>query len=70
MNSKVILTIIMNKINSLIDNFSLNVVVASAYELHSLINKYSKKQVSNSVLRNIMTKFFTILIPFYSSLVL
>jgi leucyl-tRNA synthetase len=54
----------LNKINSLIDNFSLNVVVASAYELHSLINKYSKKQVSNSVLRNIMTKFFTILIPF------
>ncbi len=54
----------LNKINNLIDNFSLNVVVASIYEIYSLLTKYIKLNVSNATLREILKDVFVILIPF------
>ncbi len=54
----------LNKINNFIDNFSLNVVVANIYEIHSIISKYNKLDVSNNFLRKIIKDMFIILIPF------
>ena len=52
----------LNKINNFIDNFSLNVVVANIYEIHSIISKYNKLDVSNNFLRKIIKDMFIILI--------
>ena len=50
----------LNKINNFIDNFSLNVVVANIYEIHSIISKYNKLDVSNNFLRKIIKDMFII----------
>ena len=53
-----------HKITRLINEFSLNVVVANVYEIYNLFNSYLDKEISNKSLKNNIIKLMMILIPF------
>ena len=52
------------KINNLIDNFQLNVVIANVYSIYSLLVLTTEKDVSNECLKKNFIKLIKILIPF------
>jgi len=52
------------KITNLIENFSLNVVVANVYEVYNLINSHLSKKISNKCLKQTTISFMQVLIPF------
>ena len=52
------------KITNLIENFQLNVAVANVYEIYHLIKKYMNQKISNTCLKNNLSNFMSILIPF------
>jgi leucyl-tRNA synthetase len=52
------------KINSLINNFQLNVVVANIYSVYSLFNTAISQDVNNEILKKNLSKLMKILIPF------
>ncbi len=58
------------KITKLINEFSLNVVIASVYEIYNLFNSYLDKEISNKCLKNSIVKLMKILIPFTPHLAL
>ena len=53
-----------HKITRLINEFSLNVVVANVYEIYNLFNSYLDKEISNKSLKSNIIKLMMILIPF------
>tara|TARA_B110000967_G_scaffold208917_1_gene262823 strand:- start:216 stop:2741 length:2526 start_codon:yes stop_codon:yes gene_type:complete len=52
------------KINNLIDNFQLNVVIANVYSIYSLLVITTEEDVSNECLKKNFIKLIKILIPF------
>jgi len=52
------------KITNLIENFQLNVAVANVYEIYNLLNNHMNSEVSNKLLKNVLSDFMKILIPF------
>ena len=52
------------KIENLIENFHLNVVVANVYEIYRLLNGYLEKEISNKKLKKHFVNFMRILLPF------
>ena len=52
------------KITNLINNFQLNVVVANVYSIYSLFNTSINGNISNSCLKENLSKLMKILIPF------
>mgnify|MGYP001351082745 CR=1 FL=1 len=58
------------KITKLINEFSLNVVIASVYEIYNLFNSYLDKEISNKCLKDSIVKLMKILIPFTPHLAL
>ena len=52
------------KITNLINDFSLNVVVANVYEIYSLINSNLEKEITNKCMKKNFSNFLKILIPF------
>ena len=53
-----------DKVTNLIDNFQLNVVIASVYEIYYLINLNIDKDIGNKCLKKNYINFLRILIPF------
>ncbi len=53
-----------NKITKSINNFNLNVVVASVYEIYNLFQSHLSKEVSDVCLKSNLIKLMKILIPF------
>ena len=52
------------KIQYLINNFQLNVVIANIYEIHRLMAESLEKPITNMALKNNLIKFMKILLPF------
>ena len=52
------------KITSLVENFQLNVAVANVYEIYNLINSNLALNISNKLLKKILSDFMKILLPF------
>ena len=52
------------KITELINNFSLNVVVANVYTIYNLLFQSMEKEISNNCFKKNYCKFLKILIPF------
>ena len=53
-----------SKVTNLIENFQLNVAVASVYEIYNLLYDHLDHEVSNKLFKNILADFMKILIPF------
>jgi len=53
-----------DKVTNLIDNFQLNVVIASVYEIYYLINLNIDKDIGNKCLKKNYINFLRILLPF------
>ena len=53
-----------NKITKSINNFNLNVVVASVYEIYNLFQNHLSKEISDVCLKTNLIKLMKILIPF------
>ena len=52
------------KITNLIENFQLNVAVASVYEIYHLINKYITEDIGNKCIRNNLKNLMSVMVPF------
>ena len=52
------------KVTNLINDFSLNVVVANVYEIFNLMNSNLEKEISNKCIKKNFSNFLKILIPF------
>ena len=52
------------KITNLVENFQLNVAVANVYEIYNLINSNLSLNISNKLLKKILSDFMKILLPF------
>ena len=52
------------KITNLIENFQLNVAVASVYEIYHLMNKYIAEEVGNKCIKNNLKNLMSVMVPF------
>ena len=52
------------KFENLIENFQLNVAVANIYEMYRVLASYQNREVSNKKLKDHLTNFMKILLPF------
>ncbi len=53
-----------SRVTNLIENFQLNVAVASVYEIYNLLYDHLDHEVGNKLFKNILADFMKILIPF------
>ncbi len=53
-----------SRVTNLIENFQLNVAVASVYEIYNLLYDHLDREVGNKLFKNILADFMKILIPF------